>query len=340
MQRCLRSWSAGRVMPRLCAAAAGLAVAAFVLSACGAPATRSSPIADIAAARTTTQDIHVGHLTRSWVQIRPLNPAARRVPIIVMLSGIHAPVGAEMARDGLLGLPATGRAELIYPVGVNKSWNAGGCCGAAGREHVDDLGFLQALVKRLDPERTRPVYLAGYSNGGRLVYRVLCTDPGLFTGYEVIKAMPEPGCVVTKPVSILQIDSTNDSAVPFRPGDHGKEHPPATTEVARLRRVGHCRGSTTWGTGGPVQVTSWTGCRHGTRITFAIYQGGKHLWPTGGGGTTSGATLMSRFAGVSGTGQPGDAKITGRRSGVTSAGHQSTSHGGTGHQGNGPAASK
>jgi polyhydroxybutyrate depolymerase len=318
-------------MPRLCAAAAAAALAAagLVLSACSAPATRTSPAANIASARTTTQEIHVGQLTRSWVQISPVNPAAGPVPIIVMLSGIHAPVGTEMGRDGLLGLPATGRAELIYPVGVNKSWNAIGCCGAAGREHVDDVGFLQALVKRLDPGRSRPIYLAGYSNGGRLAYRVLCTDPGLFTGYEVIKAVPEPGCVVTEPVSILQIDSTNDPAVPFRPGEHGKEHPPATTEVARLRGVGHCRKSATWGTGGPVQVTSWTGCRHRTRITFAVYQGGRHLWPTGGGGTTSAATLMSDFAGVAGTGQ-GGAKIIGRRSGVT----------GAGHQGNGPAASK
>jgi polyhydroxybutyrate depolymerase len=329
MKWCLPSFAAARVMPRLWPGAAVLGAAALALTACSPPAPRTAPAANIAAARTTTHEIHVNVRTRSYVQISPLRPAAGRVPIIVMLSGIHAPVGTEMARDGLLGLPATGRAELVYPVGVNKSWDAIGCCGAANREHVDDVAFLQALLPRLDPGRTRPIYLAGYSNGGRLVYRILCTDPGLFTGYEVIKAMPEPGCVVTKPVSILQIDSTDDRGVPYKPGDHGREHPPATTEMARLRRIGHCRASDTAGTGGQVQVTTWTGCRQGTRITFAVYKGGGHSWPTGGGGTASAATLMSNFAGAASTGQPSTAATPGQH-GVTNAGHQ----------GSGPDASK
>jgi polyhydroxybutyrate depolymerase len=334
MKWCLPPGAATRAMPRLWPAAAGLAAAALALTACGAPAAPAAPAARTASARTTTHEIHVGPRTRSYVQISPLRPGAGPVPVIVMLSGIHAPVGTEMARDGLLGLASTGRAELIYPVGVNKSWNAIGCCGTANREHVDDVGFLRALAPRLDPGRTRPIYLAGYSNGGRLVYRVLCTDPGLFTGYEVIKAMPEPGCVVSKPVSILQIDSTDDRGVPLKPGEHGRESPPATTEMARLRRVGDCRASATSGKGGPVQVTTWTRCRQGTRITFAVYQGGGHSWPTGGGGTTPAATLMSDFAGAAGSGQ----HSAGQHSTAATAGQR----GGTsaGHQGSGPAASK
>ena len=59
-----------------------------------------------AASRTTTHAIKVGTRTRSWVQVSPLGAGDDSAPIIVVLSGIMASPGVEMARDGLLGLPA------------------------------------------------------------------------------------------------------------------------------------------------------------------------------------------------------------------------------------------
>src|SRR5580700_6459380 len=138
-----------------CADATGAAAGALS-PASARPAAATTPTV---ATRTTTQSIKVGGLTRTWVQIAPAGAATE--PIIVVLSGISASAGAEMARDGLLGLPATGRAELVYPSGYANSWNAGGCCGWAAKRHVDDVAFLQALVAHVDPGHRRPLYLAG-----------------------------------------------------------------------------------------------------------------------------------------------------------------------------------
>ena len=53
-------------------------------------------------------------------------------------------------------------------------------------------------MPKIDPGHTRPVYVVGYSNGGRLAYRLACTDPTLFDGMVALKADPMPGCVVTQ----------------------------------------------------------------------------------------------------------------------------------------------
>lgn len=278
---------AGRMTRRLLVSLAVLAVTLGTATgiAVAQPSTPTS---------TTTHAIIAGGRIRSWVQITPSGGGTGSEPIIVVLSGISATTSQEMTRDGLLGLPATGRAELIYPVSVSESWNAGGCCGVAAQQNVDDTGFLQALVADVDPGHSRPIFLAGYSNGGRLAYTIAATDPALFDAYAVVKAMPDPGFVVSKPVSILQIDSTNDYAVPYQPGDPGTEQPAATTEVARLRAVDGCPASSTPVPQGSVQVTTW-GCQDQTRIGFAVYTGGGHGWPAGTADTPSAASLIWGF---------------------------------------------
>src|SRR5579875_1027130 len=270
-----------------------LLAAALAVTGCASVTSGSRSAA--AASRTTTHAIKVGDRTRTWVQVNPLGGQAGPVPIIVVLSGIMASPGVEMGRDGLLGLPASGRAELVYPVGVDKSWNALGCCGQAAKKHVDDVAFLQALVPTLDPGHRRPIYLAGYSNGGRLAYRIACTDPTLFAAYAVVKAMPDKGCVVSKPVSLLQIDSTNDKAVALRAGDRGREHPPATVEVTHLRGVDRCASASTADSQGDLHLTTWASCHAGARISFAVYTGGGHSWPPSTRTTPGAATLIWPF---------------------------------------------
>ena len=90
---------------------------------------------------------------------------------------------------------------------IEESWNAIGCCDGAAKENVNDVGFIEALVPKIDPGHARPIYVVGYSNGGRLAYRLACTDPTLFDGMVAVKADPMPGCVVTKPQNVLVFSS-------------------------------------------------------------------------------------------------------------------------------------
>ena len=173
--------------------------------ATGSPSATSSPSATgsakiVKVATTTkTYSLTAGGLKRSYEVIAPVSGLSKSAPVIVMLSGYGATVSSEITRDQLVPYASSDQAEIVYPVAVHASWNAGDCCGYAHTQGVDDLAFMKALVPAVDPGHARPVYVAGYSNGGRLAYRVACTDPGLFDAYAAVKGGPNPSCMASKP---------------------------------------------------------------------------------------------------------------------------------------------
>jgi polyhydroxybutyrate depolymerase len=228
---------------------------------------------------TASYSLQVGTMTRSYEVIAPVDALPKKAPIIVVLSGIAAPVDNEVQRDRLVPFADADEAELVYPVAYHESWNAGGCCGKAAAQNIDDVAFMKALVAHLDPGHQRPIDIVGYSNGGRLAYRLACDSPGLFDEIAIVKAMPMPGCVVTRPQSILQIDSLDDTAVPYQPGDPGKESPPATVEVGLLRTTDSCSERSDVAKYPVLTLTTWDNCTAGTRVAFAVYATGGHNFP-------------------------------------------------------------
>ena len=140
---------------------------------------------------------------------------------------------------------------------IDESWNAIGCCDGAAKANVNDVGFIEALVAKIDPGHARPIYVVGYSNGGRLAYRMACTDPTLFDGLAAVKADPMPGCVVTKPENVIVFSSLNDKYVPYKPGEKGYETPPATVQIARLESDLKCSDKKVV-TLGQMTVTTWS----------------------------------------------------------------------------------
>jgi polyhydroxybutyrate depolymerase len=228
---------------------------------------------------TTTFSMKVDGLTRSWMTILPSAPMPRNAPIIVVLSGVAASTSEEINRDDLLPYAKADEAELVYPVSIQESWNVGGCCGYAGDHDVDDLAFMKALVPQIDPHHNRPLYLVGYSNGGRLAYDVACHDPGLYEAMAIVKADPMPGCDVTKPMTIIQLDSLDDPWVPYLPGAVGKESPAATVQIGRLEQADGCGSTTNVLKQGNMTDTTWTNCANGVRLAFAVWTTGAHNFP-------------------------------------------------------------
>lgn len=227
---------------------------------------------------TMTYSMKVGGLTRSWEEIAPVATLPRSAPIIVVLSGISASVSTEVGRDHFVPYADAGEAELVYPVAYQESWNAGGCCGKASARNIDDVAFLKALAERVDPGHVRPLYLVGYSNGARIAYRMACGAPGYYDAYAMVKGDPQPGCVVSRPTTIVQVAARNDYAVPYKPGERGLETPPATVQVARLRGAGSCGAAISTARSGWLTYTEW-GCADGTRVGFAVYASGVHSFP-------------------------------------------------------------
>lgn len=230
--------------------------------------------------KTKTYSLQAGGLTRSYEVIAPVKTPPQPAPIIVMLSGLYSTVAQEVSRDVLVPYANFNEAEVVYPVAYKESWNAIGCCGKAATKKVDDIAFLKELVATMDPGHDRPVYMVGYSNGARMVYRIACDDPALFDGYAAVKGGPTPGCLLKKPVNLIQVASTNDPEVPFKPAPNGKpsSQTPMTTLVADVRKAEKCAPQATTTHSGIMTQTT-TACAGGTRIGFAIWHGGVHSFP-------------------------------------------------------------
>jgi polyhydroxybutyrate depolymerase len=244
---------------------------------------------------TVTDSMQVGNVTRSWMAITPAATLPKSAPIIVVLSGLAATPSQEINRDRLLPYVDADKAELIYPIAIRESWNVGACCGAAAKLKVDDVSFLERLVPVVDPGHARPIYFVGYSNGGRMVYQLECTDPGLFDAMAIMKADPMPGCVVSHPQNVLVVSALDDPWVPFKAGEKGKESPAATVQVALLQTNLGCPSKAATSTHGDVTLTSWSSCTGGKRLAWAVYTIGGHNFPPPTAHSPSGSQVIWSF---------------------------------------------
>ena len=239
---------------------------------------------------TTTYSMKVGSVTRQYEVVAPTATLSKSAPIVVVLGGADSTTSNEISRDEFVPGVNEDKDELVYPVEIDKSWNAIGCCDGAAKANVNDVGFIEALVPKIDPGHTRAVYVVGYSNGGRLAYRLACTDPALFDGTVALKADPMPGCVVTQPMNVLVFSSLDDKYVPYKPGEKGLETPSATVQIARLQTDLKCSGKTA-AKYAAMTLSTWS-CAHRKTLEWALYQTGGHNFPPPKGDTAGANQLI------------------------------------------------
>lgn len=121
--------------------------------------------------------------------------------------------------------------HVVYPDGVEQHWNDAriGLHEKTRDLGVDDVGFVTALLARLHGYLGfSRVFLAGYSNGGQMVMRLLHDAPGLLAGAATFAAtMPAEGNRVDglgeadTPTPYLAMHGTADHIVKYDGGVAG-----------------------------------------------------------------------------------------------------------------------
>jgi len=241
---------------------------------------------------TATQHvIRVGSLQRAYLVAQPVGRApGERLPVVVLLHGRNGTPAGIARTSGLLGGE---RAVVVLPAGYRRTWNAGGCCGAAGAARVDDVTFLTRLVGQVlsdtpDADRGR-VFLAGLSNGGRLAYRMACRRPTLFSAVAVVEAVPVESCpAVAAPVPLLVVSSTGDpllrqTASAPRHVIDGVAQPSVDGTLYAWRLLDQCGPPAPDERVGVLVARRWVACGNGVTVELDRYSGGSHSWPRGGG---------------------------------------------------------
>lgn len=203
---------------------------------------------------------------------------------------------------------------LVHPAGTPArglrrrfmTWNAGGCCGRAGRDGVDDVAFVAALLDDLPrrvPVDSRRVYATGHSNGGMITMRVGAELPERFAAIAPLGGVPRMEAFPPRQaLPVLHIHSVDDPRALFA-GGLGPPFPLTRTRVDHAsvmtaldvwRRASQCEARTREGNvrrwtapDGSVHTATrvaWQGCREDAPVVLLRLTGAGHGWP----GTTTG----------------------------------------------------
>ena len=288
--RPLRSWLALREL-----VLRGLVLRGLVLLAACLALTGCRPV-DLPS--STTASIRVGGVTRTYRLFVPTGLTGPAPLVVVLHGGYGSGAQAETAYHWDDRATAGGFV-VAFPDGLHRSWNAGGgCCGQAGRDGVDDVAFLTALVAEVGrrvPVDPRRVYATGMSNGGIMTYRLAC-ETDLFAAVAPVAATRLVGCPAPARMSVLAVHGIADPIVPYQGGPGGSygpagahvDGPPVPDVVAEWRTVDGCAEPSVANTG--AVTTSTAPCPDGRSVTLVTVAGLGHEWPGSAGPGDGGAT--------------------------------------------------
>lgn len=184
----------------------------------------------VAAQTILTKHFNFQNRDREYIVFLPTGFSGEQTfPVYIVLHGNISTDKGMMNYCGMNKIADTARFIVVYPQGVSKSWADGRGATDADRLHVDDVGFISALIDTLTANYhadANRVYAAGISNGGFMVQRLLCelTDKiaaGASIAAEVVDRSPLFFGNCPRPVIIMH--GTSDKYVPYSGGAvHGK----------------------------------------------------------------------------------------------------------------------
>lgn len=246
--------------------------------------------------------VHEG-ISREYLVHVPRSYSGAPMPMLIALhgGGGDADFQADESRYGLISKSERAGFIAVFPNGYSRfssgilaTWNAGTCCGKAEENRIDDVGFIRAVIwrmehqARVDPKR---IFATGMSNGAMMSWRLACEVPEIRAIAPVEGTDNTRSCSPSHPIAVIEFHAADDPNVPFGGGvGVGPSHTdfvsvPATQ--AKWVRIDHADAKTK-------RVLSAAGAHcdlhpageGGAPVELCVTDSGGHSWP--GGGTQQG----------------------------------------------------
>ncbi|WCL49744.1 alpha/beta hydrolase family esterase [Leptospira sp. GIMC2001] len=145
--------------------------------------------------------------------------------LILFLHGRYGTGRQAMIQSDFNSVADKHKLIIIYPDGFDRSWADGRGGTPADRKGIDDVGFIEEIIKNslvdypIDESR---IFISGHSNGGFMTQRMLLEKTELFrAGASVVSQLSENllrKYRPSKPLSVLFINGTEDPLVPYYGG--------------------------------------------------------------------------------------------------------------------------
>jgi polyhydroxybutyrate depolymerase len=258
---------------------ASLAVLALVFMGCGGQAAETP--AQGSPSPTRIEHLTVAGQQRVYVLYRPpsLDPK-QPVPLVIALHGYTVDTTWMEPNTHFDELAKRNGFVVVYPQGINNSWNAGSCCG---HNHNDDDAFIKAVIDQLvaggniDVKR---VFVTGMSNGGAMAQRLACDLADRITAVASVSgSLLVDSCNPSRAISVLEMHGTADSLIPYEGGTTAGlgSFPPTMSVMKRWASLDGCSAPTSTQSGITTNYR-WAGCRDGSSVVLDAIAGEDHTW--------------------------------------------------------------
>ncbi|GAB2460633.1 polyhydroxybutyrate depolymerase [Conyzicola lurida] len=284
------------------ASLSALLVAGLVLSGC---ASTFAAAEDTTVDEVDTSDIHtleIDGVNRNYIAHVPDGAAIGApltLPVLVVLHGAGSNAHKMETATGLSDLATADNFIVVYPSGTQaadipdqRAWNAEGCCGLPVRAGVDDVEFITAVLDDVEEQYavdTSRIFVAGFSNGGMMTYRLSCELGDRIAGIAVVAgAFNLTGCESDAATDALIVHGTGDLTVPYLGGPTNPRTAArfgqwtnasfATARATWIERDG-CEETPETEVSAPVTIETFTDCDDDTKLEAVTIADGTHVWP-------------------------------------------------------------
>jgi len=230
---------------------------------------------------------------------------AEECPLIIVLHGGGGNSRSIEKKTGMNDLSDEQGFIVVYPDGTGKlrnrflTWNSGYCCGYAFENNIDDVGFIKALIDKLQKTfsiDSKRIYITGYSNGGMMAYRLgselsdiiaaIAPVAGSIGGYatedSLLWLVPDP----LYPVSVIAFHGMLDENVAYF-GGHGNKTTGTRIDLSVNDSISFwvehngCDyiPQTNVSESGNVIVDTYSNGNNSTEIILYSIVNGEHWWP-------------------------------------------------------------
>ncbi len=239
------------------------------------------PPAALAAGDHTIQVMHAGLKRTALVHIPASLDLEAPAPLVLNFHGLTSNSDQQVFFSGMNPKADAAGFIVVYPQGVQSSWNAGACCGAAIDQNIDDVGFVRALVAQLALTLCideRRIYATGMSNGGFMSHRLACEAADLFAAVAPVSAVNGmDSCSPSRPVPVMMFNGTLDPLVAYNGGGlFGSAEQTFTDWSARDL----CDDAPKPGkSNGAASCLQHDICDAEVSVVFCTFEGMGHCWP-------------------------------------------------------------
>jgi polyhydroxybutyrate depolymerase len=251
--------------------------------------------------------LQFGGLSRTFIVHVPPQAQATdgKIPVVIMLHGAGGSGRSASTQTGWSRRADADGFIVVYPdaepfdPGAPASflrnprlWNDGRRKVDFGNRHVDDVGFISALIDYLEKNYgadSRRIYVTGFSNGSSMALRV-----GVELAHRVAAVagvsgeLYYSGRAMSAPVPMLFMIGAKDPLNPIEGGEvklpwgPPHEHPPVAPTLAAWRAMLGCGGVAATGHVGPdVTEAVWDHCARGGEVVYYTIANMGHAWPGG-----------------------------------------------------------